>query len=115
MDNKHIPLYLLSEIGSDGTIRGYYRGRYRDKDALLTSLEYRYPIWCDHPNSLDAVLFVDAGQVSEDIVNEFRRKNMRFGFGGGFRFYNDENDDLMARVSFGFSKDEFRVIFALNE
>jgi len=115
LQNKIIPFYFLSELGSDGTIRGFQRGRFRDRDALLGSLEYRYPIWADFPNSLDAVLFVDAGQVTDNLFSNLRRKHIRFGFGGGFRFYNDEDDALAGKVMFGFSKDEYRIQFALND
>jgi hypothetical protein len=114
-ENKVIPFYLLSELGSDETIRGFSRDRYRDKDAVLASAEYRYPIWEDNPNSLDAFIFVDAGQVSDFIFENFKKGNTRFGYGLGFRFYNDEKDDLMAKISFGFSKERFRVVFALDE
>ncbi len=115
MEDKEIPFYLLSELGSDETIRGFSRDRFRDKDAILASAEYRYPIWEDHPNSLDAFVFIDAGQVSDYIFDNFKKDNTRLGYGLGFRFYNDEKDDLMAKLSFGFSKERFRVVFALDE
>jgi outer membrane protein assembly factor BamA len=114
-ENKEIPFYLLSELGSDETIRGFSRGRFRDKDALLASAEYRYPIWEDHPNSLDAFIFIDAGQVADFMLEDFKKDNTQFGYGLGFRFYNDEKDDLMGKISFGFSKERFRVVFALDD
>ena len=45
LSGKKVPFYYLSELGETETIRGFKRGRFRDNDMVLGSLEYRYPIW----------------------------------------------------------------------
>ena len=111
--DKEIPVYFLSTLGEDGTIRGFTRGRFRDNDYILGSVEYHYPIWEDIPNLLSAVLFCDAGQVTPDIIHEFNASKMHLGFGGGFRFYRKNN--LIGALLFGFSKDDFRIEFSLGD
>lgn len=113
MEDKEIPVYRLSTLGGDETIRGYSRGRFRDNDYALFSAEYRYPVWWDHPFCLDAAVFFDAGQVSSNIMQMPERDNFHYGYGGGFRVYN--HDELTASLYFGFSKDDYRAEFALGE
>lgn len=107
---KDIPFYYLSQLGKRETIRGFQRGRYRDKDAVWGSLEYRYPI---RASLLDFLLFADAGQVADDIFEEFSLNHLKPGFGGGFRIWTDEA--LVARLELGKSKDGYRFYFILNQ
>ena len=107
-ENRQIPFYYLSSFGRHETIRGFSRGRFRDQDMLLGSIEYRIPLW----HHLDTNLFVDAGQVSNDIFNNFRTDKMQFGYGIGWRLWNSSK--LVATLEFAFSKERFRVYFELN-
>jgi outer membrane protein assembly factor BamA len=101
------PFYYLSKLGSYETIRGFSNGRFRDANAVLASLEYRWPV----RRGTDATLFVDAGNVY-DKTDNFRRKYIQVGWGGGFRFYN--RNGLIATVEAGKSRDEWRFYFVLN-
>lgn len=107
-----IPFNHLAEIGSYGTVRGFSRGRFRDNDCLIGSVEYRYPIWIPWAKLVDAVAFIDAGQVAHDIFEEARFVDWQVGYGGGFRFYNSKN--LVAKTEIAFSSERFRVYFTLN-
>jgi len=110
-DNRQIPFYYMSELGERESIRGYSRGRFRDEDMVLGSLEYRYPI-LNRSTSVDFSLFVDTGKVYKDLVNEFDTSDYHFGYGGGFRFYNPEGTFLQLLV--GFSEDGYRCYVVLN-
>jgi hypothetical protein len=39
---ENIPFYILRDLGGDMTMRGYYLGRYKDKNYLATQAELRY-------------------------------------------------------------------------
>lgn len=106
--NRQIPFYYLSSFGRHETIRGFNRGRFRDRDMLLGSIEYRIPLW----HHLATNLFIDAGQVSNDIFNNFRKDKMQFGYGIGWRLWNSKK--LVATLEFALSKERFRVYFELN-
>ncbi len=110
VSGKDIPFYYLSQLGEKETIRGFERGRYRDKDAVWGALEYRYPI---RSPSLDFLLFADAGQVADDTFEEFSFDNLKPGFGGGLRVWTEQS--LVARLELGKSKDGFRFYFILNQ
>lgn len=110
--DRQIPFYLLSELGRRETIRGFERGRYRDRDMFLGTAEYRYPILQNKESGIEALIFVDAGQVSPDISRNFSFNDFKVGFGGGFRLYNTEGSIMKFEI--GKSADDFRVYFVLN-
>jgi outer membrane protein assembly factor BamA len=107
-ENRKIPFYYLGSFGRHETIRGFDRGRFRDKDLMLASVEYRIPLW----HSIDTELFVDAGQVSNNIYQNFRAENFQFGYGIGWRLWNSK--DLIATLEFALSSERFRIYFELN-
>lgn len=106
---KSVPFYQLSELGQRESIRGFTRGRFRDSDLLLASVEYRYPIW----HYFDAVLFCDAGQVSPDITDSFSLNKFKFAFGGGIRVHSSTG--LALKLEIGVSNERTRYYGVLNE
>lgn len=106
--NREVPFFHLSELGPEETIRGFKRGRFHDLDYILGSAEYRYPV----SKNIDALLFVDAGQVSSDILEKYTNNHLEVSFGGGFRVWG--NDGLKTKLEIGKSKDGYRIIFSLN-
>ncbi|MCP4583608.1 MAG: BamA/TamA family outer membrane protein [candidate division Zixibacteria bacterium] len=112
VSGKEIPFYNLSDLGPTETIRGFSRSRFRDNDMVLGSIEYRYPIYDRNNSVIDAFLFVDAGQVSHDLFQEFEADNLQFGFGGGFRVWSGEVESL--NLILGKSKERFRIDFVVN-
>jgi outer membrane protein assembly factor BamA len=61
--DERIPFIDLPRLGGPTLLRGYARDRFRDRVALLASLEYRYPIW----RQVSGFLFADAGRVLPDL------------------------------------------------
>lgn len=106
--NGQIPFYYLSELGEVETIRGYNRGRFRDEDMALASLEYSIPLWY----RIDTFLFVDAGQVAKDIGRDFRREQARFGFGGGIKVRDSK--DVVAVLQVGIGRETVRAYLDLH-
>jgi outer membrane protein assembly factor BamA len=112
LSDKAIPFYSLSELGRRETIRGFERGRFRDLDMILGSIEYKYPIWQTRRSNLMSFLFVDAGQVADDITRDVKWDDIRVGFGGGFSISSPEGESL--RLVIGKSKEQFRLYAVLN-
>lgn len=105
---REIPFYYLSELGRGETIRGFSRGRFRDRDMVLASLEYRYPI----RRTIDAMLLVDVGQVAEDMFDDLSTNDFEVGYGGGIRLWGAEG--LISSFVIGKSGGGFRLYFGLN-
>ena len=112
VSSREIPFYYSSEMGRNGTIRGFVRGRFRDRDMVLGSLEYRYPIWSQWANGFDALLFIDAGKVTPDIFNDNLIKNFNVSYGTGIRIWSLEG--LVLKLEIGWSEDGMRIHFGLN-
>lgn len=108
VSDRKIPFYYLADLGREEIIRGFQRARFRDRDYLVGSLEYHYPIW----GPVDAVLFLDAGRVSDDILNEYSVKNFQAGYGGGISFFSKIGTDIQLVV--GRSKETVRVYLSVN-
>ena len=114
ISGRQIPFYELSELGRRETIRGYRRGRYLDRDRLLCTAEYRFPLRAkqNKQTGLDAFLFADAGQVCSNLFNRLDIDAFRVGFGCGLRLYNQDGESI--RVEIGRGEEQVRLYLVLN-
>lgn len=102
------PWTMLPFVGGSYTMRGYYEGRYRDKNAIDVTVELRQHIW--HRNS--AVVWVGAGSVFPSFSDLHSRKILP-NFGIGYRWEFKKNVNV--RLDFGLGKGESGIIFNINE
>jgi hypothetical protein len=107
LGDGNVPFFLLRKFDGEGTVRGYTAGRFRDNEMLLLSAEYRYLVWEKVRAKLDAVAFVDAGQVQEDMFSDADLDDFHVAAGGGFRIYNDEM--FLGSFLLAFGEDEFSI------
>ena len=112
LSGRTIPFYHLSELGRSETIRGYRRGRFRDLDMFLCTVEYHYPLWSRFDINLDAFLFFDAGQVSDDILADLSMRELHTGYGFGFRAWNSVEE--IGRLMLGFSREHVRIYLTIG-
>lgn len=103
-----IPFPFLAKIGGSEILRGYYQGRYRDRDLACLQSEYRVHIW----RRLGAAGFASAGMIAED-PGSLAEAPVRYGYGGGLRYrLNDEGINLRADIAFAAEGDPaFYVTF----
>jgi hypothetical protein len=96
-----VPIYLMPTIGGSESLRGYANFRFRDRQAALVSVEYRYPV----VRMLDAALFADAGTVaSTPAALGYGPVARDYGF--GLRFHSETRSIFrvdLAHGSEGFS------------
>ena len=109
LQGRRVPFFYLSELGRSETIRGFNQGRFRDNDMILGSIEYRYPVW----RTISSVIFMDAGQVTNDMMTELRGDHFACGYGFGVRIQS--RDRLFLRSDIAFSKDGFRLYVNVND
>jgi outer membrane protein assembly factor BamA len=67
-------------MGGNDVLRGYYKGRYRDKNLIAAQLEYRFPIYKWFKGSM----FCSAGDVSNEI-DEINLREVKLSYGFGLR------------------------------
>jgi hypothetical protein len=98
------PFYYMPDLGGGERLRGFRERRFRDKNAVLAQIEYRwYASWF-----LDMALFVDAGKVAarrDDI--DFR--DWEFSGGVGFRIHTKES--FVYRLDVAFSRERLIPMF----
>ncbi len=88
------PFYLLPELGSDEMMRGYYNGRYRDRNFIAGQAELRYRI----SDRVGVVGFLGAGEVAHDM---FSINTLKPDYGGGIRYFFDTEKGLSIRADYG--------------
>ena len=97
------PYYEFSKIGDGWTARGFKAERFLDNAMVLTSLEYRFPIY----KKLGAALFIDSGRVWPEI-RDFNLKDWHNNVGWGLRY---SLANFVVRFDMGISNEGIRIFF----
>lgn len=100
---------MMAKLGSGGSMRGYYEGRYRDKHKIETQLELRQHVW--KRNGI--VLWVGAGTVFNKFsAMSFDKILPNYGLGYRWEFKKNVN----VRFDYGFGKNgQSGFLFNINE
>jgi hypothetical protein len=88
------PFYLLPQMGNDELMRGYYGGRYRDRNFIAGQTELRYRI----SERFGVVGFAGAGEV---FNSSFSLSALKPNYGGGVRYFFDIEKGLSVRLDYG--------------
>ena len=96
-NSGYVPFFRLSTLGGDTILRGYYSGRYRDKDLLAFQAEYRFPVW----KRFSAVVFGALGNIA-DRLDHFTWDTLRYAAGFGLRFKVIPKEKANIRIDFAF-------------
>ena len=91
------PFFLLPQLGNDALMRGYYTGRYRDRNLLAGQAELRYRII----ERLGVVGFIGTGEVAH---NSFSASQLKPNYGGGLRYFFDIEKGLSIRADYGYGE-----------
>jgi len=103
-------LSLLGQVGLRNLMRGYYQGRYRDKNIFVLQTEYRFPLW----KRLGAGVFLSAGDVAGRL-EDFRLGSLKYAFGGGLRFKLNQKEKINLRLDFGFGSNTSGFYITIGE
>jgi outer membrane protein assembly factor BamA len=104
---RSIPFFEMPVLGSGDTIRGFEDLRFRDKNAVALTIEYRYRIW----PALDFGLFVDEGQVAPRVAD---LSLARFHTGYGARLFVWPKQNLPISFDIGRSAEKWRLYLGFN-
>jgi len=97
---QQVPFYYQPTLGGGQALRGFREFRFRDRNSVLVSAEYRWEAWW----ALDGALFVDAGTVASDR-RDLSLRNVETSYGIGFRVHS--NSAFVARLDLAFSREGF--------
>lgn len=105
-----VPFQNLAKLGGQYLMRGYYEGRFRDKNMVALQAEYRLPLFW----RLGVVGFVGFGNVA-DKWNHFKFGELKHSLGFGFRYFFDRKEKIYVRMDFGFGEDESGFYLSIFE
>ncbi|MEL6343202.1 MAG: BamA/TamA family outer membrane protein [Myxococcota bacterium] len=104
------PFRMLSLLGGEELMRGYYRGRYRDQHLVATQAELRAPLFW----RLGAVAFVGVGDVAPRLA-DLSFASIKPTVGGGLRVRVDDTEQTNLRIDLAGGRDAFGVYFSFGE
>jgi hypothetical protein len=104
------PFYNLPALGGSNRMRGYFEGRYRDRQYITAQVEYRKIIWW----RLGIAAFYAIGDVAP-YIGDFRLQEFKHAYGVGLRFLFDKKQKINLRMDMGFGSNTRGVYFSLEE
>ncbi|UYZ59906.1 outer membrane protein assembly factor [Hymenobacter latericus] len=94
------PFRMLALLGSEADMRGYYRGRFRDRQYAAAQAELRFPVY----KRLGAVAFAGGGQVARNLGG-FGPNALKPTAGAGLRFLMDRRENINLRLDYAIGQD----------
>jgi outer membrane protein assembly factor BamA len=105
------PFQHLFPFGGQELMRGYYLGRFRDKNMVVVQAEYRIvPVWW----RFGAVVFGGIGDVADEL-GHFTLGDFKYSVGGGIRFLLNRQERIALRLDFGFGENTSGFYITLGE
>ncbi len=105
------PFTSLALLGGPERMRGFYEGRYRDRQMVEAQVEYRLPLI----GPLGAALFVGAGDVAPRM-DAYDASEIKVAGGSGLRFELESREHVNARFDAAVTnRGHVNVYVELNE
>jgi outer membrane protein assembly factor BamA len=104
------PFEMMSRLGGENMMRGYYQGRYSDKCMIAIQSEYRMHLW----RRLGLVGFAGVGDVSDKFSN-FRLNEFKTACGLGLRFLFSPEEKINLRLDFASGKGTSGMYISIQE
>ncbi len=102
------PWGMLPTLDKGNAVRGYYEGRYRDKNEADIVVELRQHVW--RRNGI--VVWGGVGTVFSRF-NQIGWDTLLPTYGIGYRW--EFKKKVNVRVDFGLGKDSYAISFGINE
>jgi len=104
------PFDQVPGLGNDRIMRGYYNGRYREKNYMAAQLEWRMPVW----RLIGITTWVGTGQVGHN-VGDYTWSGLKPNFGVGLRIMFDKASKTNIRIDQGYGKNTNGTYFSVGE
>ncbi len=105
-----VPFYKLPLLGGDSLMRGYYKGRYRDKGLALVQSEFRVLI----TPRIGIVGFAGLADVFPGL-GRLSEGRLKFAVGSGLRYVINKRDGTTVRVDMAWGQASFGLYFTAQE
>ena len=91
-------------------MRGYYEGRYRDRQYLAGQAEYRFPLWW----RIGGAAFAGMGDVAPDL-GSFTFSSLKPSYGLGLRFMINKEEKVNIRLDYAWGKETSGFYLEITE
>jgi outer membrane protein assembly factor BamA len=109
--NGNVPFYRMPALGGQNIMRGYFKGRYRDRFYGAIQMEYRQYFW----RRFGFVVFAGLGDVADSLI-KINTKTVKYSLGFGLRYLFNKEEKVNLRMDVGFGKDgNHGVYFGIEE
>jgi len=108
--NGTVPFQSLVRFGGQNIIRGYFDGRYRDKNGIALQAEYRLPVWW----RFGIVGFAGVAQVADQLAH-LGLNRFWFAGGMGLRFFWNPKERISLRLDYGVGNNSSGMYITVTE
>lgn len=105
-----VPFYKLGMLGGDSLLRGYYKGRFRDKALALVQAEYRVLI----SERIGVVGFAGLANVLPKF-GVFEPDRLKYSLGTGLRYVINKRDGATLRLDLAWGRACFGLYATAQE
>jgi hypothetical protein len=102
-----VPFFLMPTLGGSDFLRGFRNYRFRDRDAMLLTGQYRWYA----QEYLDGVLFYEAGKVAPRLA-DLDFSDLETSYGIGLHFHSPKT--TLLRLELARSREGLRFIFGFS-
>lgn len=113
MQGDSIPFNVLALLGNESLLRGYYTGRFRDKNYLAAQVEYRF-LPFPFSKRLGGALFLGIGTVGPTVA-DLRLDQLKPAGGFGLRFLLFPEKDIFVRLEMALTPEGPNFYFFTGE
>lgn len=100
-----VPFNQLALMGGESIMRGYYTGRYRDRNQIAAQAEIRFlPLPLGFTKRIGAAIFGGTGTIFNK-VNQINTKSLIWSGGAGLRFLIFPKKDIYTRFDYSFTRE----------
>ena len=112
---NHPPFNQLAMLGGESLMRGYYFGRFRDRNQLAAQAEYRMlPLPFQFTKRWGATIFGSTGTVF-NTFDDLAARDFKWAGGAGLRFLLFPKKDIFTRLDFAFTNESKGVYIFIGE
>ena len=105
-----VPFYKLAMLGGESLLRGYYRGRFRDKGLVLFQAEFRALI----TKRIGVAGFAGLADVFPGF-RDIGAGGVKFAAGSGLRYVINKRDGATVRLDLAWGQESFGLYITARE
>jgi hypothetical protein len=105
-----VPFQRLAQIGGESLLRGYYKGRFRDKSLVAVQAEYRALI----TKRIGVAGFAGLADLFPGW-SDFRGEALKFSIGTGLRYMVNKRDGTTLRLDLAWGRASFGLYVTAKE